>query len=111
MSIVITEKDCKIEYDGDSFVLYLAKSKKELKENSQEFYKIGGYFTRFDHLLIKLYKWRKDKKYPFTLDSKEIKSYYKQYKESRDSFLAFLRSRKSLINNLKTELYNEYKWF
>lgn len=61
--MIIEEKDFKIKREHDSFVLYLLKNKKELKEDSVDKYKIGGYFIKIESAMKEVVRFRKDKKY------------------------------------------------
>jgi len=76
----IIEKDFTITNNGDCWTLHCLKSKKELKENAKESYRIGGYFTNVYNALHAALQWRQDKKYPFSEPIPEFKRALKDYR-------------------------------
>lgn len=60
----IKEKDFKIIYEHNQYVLYVIKSKKELKDDDKDAFKLYGYYTFVENALQAVVKFRKDKKYP-----------------------------------------------
>lgn len=62
--MTIVDKDFKIEC-GESYVLLFLKSKKEIKEDSENTFKIGGYFNKLENAIREVIKFRNNKKYPF----------------------------------------------
>ena len=47
--MIVIEKDFKIEQTKDYFILSFLKTKKELKEDSGESYKLGGYYRHIEN--------------------------------------------------------------
>ena len=62
--IIIKESDFFIKKEPNQFVVYLLKGKKELLENSEDKYKIGGYYYDITCALKSVLAFRKSKKYP-----------------------------------------------
>lgn len=83
----IVEKDFTITHNGDCWTLHALKSKKELKENAKESYKIAGYYTNIYNALYVALQWRQDKKYPF--------------KEPIDAFKRTLKAYRTATSKLK----------
>ena len=63
--MIVIEKDFKIEQAKDYFILSFLKTKKELKEDSSESYKLGGYYRHIENAVKAVHTWRLHKKYPF----------------------------------------------
>lgn len=115
--MMIIEKDFRIENNGTAFILYLLKSKKELKidkdnlvivkesdEDHIDLYKIGGYFTKLEMAIWNGYKFRRNKKYAFKEPADPLKVYYRKYKNISESLLLFLTDMYSPISDLKEKL-------
>lgn len=102
----IIESDCYIECVNGIFQLYLLKNKKELKENSEDTYKIGGYFTDLDSSFKEVVKFRQHKKYPFKEDWRQVKTLLNNYLNQKKSLKKQLQSIYSPIQILKKELFN-----
>ena len=77
--MIIQEKDFKIIHEHGCFVLYLLKSKKEIKDDSSDNYKIGGYYTNLESAFKGVVKFRKDKKYPGKESSSDLLKLIKEY--------------------------------
>ena len=114
--MLIVEEDLKIERNENYYTLYFLKSKKELtseakkaKElefanNSEEdkelisdlksLFRIAGYYRCIRYAFLTAYKWRKDKKYPFKEDSKELAKVYNKYIKSIN-----------MLDNLSNDLF------
>lgn len=78
---MIVEKDFNIVFENNCFVLNLLKNKKELKEDSTDKYKVGGYFILLENALKAAIRYRNNKKYSAgesaLLLTKDLKSYMK----------------------------------
>lgn len=101
---MIIEKDFNIVFEHGCFTLNILKNKKELKEDSKDKYKVGGYFLKLENALLAVVKYRKDPKYTggeaYLPLLKDIKSYIKMKKE----FEALIVSIYDPIYELKKEL-------
>ena len=101
---MIIDKDFTITFEHGSFILNLLKNKKELKEDSTDKYKVGGYFLKLENALLAVVKYRKDKKYtggePYLPLLKDVRLYIKTKKE----FEALINSIYDPIYELKKEL-------
>ena len=82
----IVEPDCYIECVNGIFQLYLLKNKKELKEDSTDQYKVGGYFMELDNAFKEVIRFRKHKKYAFKEDWKHIKLVLNTYLTKKSQF-------------------------
>jgi hypothetical protein len=102
--MIIEEADFKIVQDGNSYILYLLKSKKELQTDSADKFKIGGYYTTFDGALKDAAKFRKSKKYPGKESSTVLTTALKEYKESKEIFKALINKVYQPIFDLKDKL-------
>lgn len=109
--MIIEEKDFRIEHDGDCFVLYLLKSKKELKENSKDSYKIHGYYVIFKDAIKAAILWRKSKKYPFKEPVNELVRAYLGYQKSIEEFHSYCNIIYEPIYKLKEKIFNEHREF
>lgn len=109
--MIIIEKDFKIEHNGDCFVLYFLKSKKELKENSEDLYKVHGYYLVLSSAIKAVITWRKDKKYPFNESYDELLKVYLNYKKSIKDFNLYCNVIYEPITILKHKVFNEYREF
>lgn len=107
----IIEKDFKIEYDGVCYVLYFLKSKKELKEDAQESFKIAGYYTDVYYALRFVYSWRLSEKYPFKEPVAEFKKAIIDYKRAKDQLAQNLNTLYNPIYNFKQQVFDAYKPF
>lgn len=70
--MIIEEKDFKIICEHKNYTLYLIKGKKELKEDSEDKFKVGGYFMNVENALKAVIRFRRDKKYPGKEDSESL---------------------------------------
>jgi len=109
--MIILEKDFKIEHNGDTFVLYLLKSKKELKENSEMEYKVHGYYVALENAIKSAIQWRKHKKYPFKEPANILIKPYLDYVESIKKFRTYCNIIYEPIFKLKEEVFNGYRQF
>ena len=57
--MTIEEKDFRIVFKSECFNLYLLKSKKELKEDSKDNFRIGGYFIQLRYAIKAIFRFRK----------------------------------------------------
>ena len=104
--MTIIEKDCKIEHNGDCFVLYFLKSKKELKEDSKESFKTIGYYNDVYNALRVIYFWRLDKKYPFSETVFDFKHAIIAYKKVTIELRAKAMSIYQPIYTFKKKVFN-----
>lgn len=102
--MIIEEKDFRIIFNEDHYVLYLLKSKKEIKEDSSDTFKIGGYFVNLRNAIKRAYKFRTDKKYPGKELSETIKLDVKEYMELESRLFKSLKISNTLINNLSEKI-------
>lgn len=107
----IIEKDFKIEHDGDCYVLYFLKSKKELKETSEDSYKVHGYYVVLPNAIKAAIIWRRDKKYPFKESANELVGTYLDYKKSIKEFNLYCNIVYEPIITLKKEVFDGYREF
>lgn len=102
---MIVEKDFNIVFEYGCFTLNLLKNKKELKKDSADKYKIGGYFINIENALLAVVRYRKDKKYtggqPYLPLLREIKTYI----STKESFNTLINSLYNPIYELKKELF------
>lgn len=103
----IIEKDFTITYNGECWVLNFLKSKKELKENNKDSYKLGGYFTVLFYALIKVYLWRLDKKYPFKESAQDLKKILIQHKNITNRLEQMATLYEVDILKFKEQVFNE----
>ena len=94
----IVEPDCYLEHINGVYHLYFLKNKKELKEDSEDKFKIGGYYIEIDSALKAIIKFRQHKKYSFKEDWKPIKINLSQYLKYKKEF-----------NNLLCKIYDPVK--
>ena len=104
--MIIQEKDFKIVFNDDHYVLYLLKSKKELKENSEDTFKLCGYFIQLISSLKRVHKFRLDKKYPGKESSIEIKKTIDNYIEIESNLFKLLKNPYNLIYDLTQKILN-----
>ena len=104
--MIIQEKDFKIIFNDDHYVLYLLKSKKELKENSEDTFKLCGYFIQLISSLKRVHKFRLDKKYPGKESSIEIKKTIDNYIEIESNLFKLLKNPYNLIYDLTQKILN-----
>ena len=107
--MIIKEKDFTIEHDKHCFVLHLLKSKKELKEDSEDSYKVGGYFVLLENALHSAIIWRIGKKYPFKESYTELKDNYVNYKKHLTLLNNFISSINLPIITIKEHIFNEHR--
>jgi len=106
----IVEKDFRIEYDGECFILYLLKTKKELKEDSGDMYKVKGYYSKqIYHALNAAYNWRLSKKYPFKEPTLKFKQYLLQFKKALNTLELYSNEIYNPIITFKKKVFDEYK--
>ena len=101
----IIEPDCYIECINGVFQLYLLKNKKEIKEDSTDKYKIGGYFIELDSAFKEIIRFRQNKKYSFKEDWKQTKLILNKYLFYKQEFNKYLCQIYNPIKKLKSELY------
>ena len=102
--MIIEEKDFRIVHEHGAFVLQLLKNKKELKEDSVDKYKIGGYYMNIENAFKEVIRFRRDKKYtgkesPIQL-SKDVKSYI----NIKEEFKVLINKIYDPVMDLKKEL-------
>lgn len=102
----IIEKDSYIECVNGIFQLYLLKNKKEIKEDSESTYKIGGYFNDLDEAFKEIIRFRQHKKYAFKEDWKYIKLTLNIYLDKKNQFQKQLKQIYLPIRTFKRELFN-----
>ena len=107
--MTIEEKDFKIIFKDEYFILYLLKSKKELKENSEDSFKIGGYFTQLRYAIKAVFRFRKSKNYSGREKSEDIWKLFEEYSIIENSLYAFSKSMYIPIINLKEKILNYEK--
>ena len=107
--MIIQEKDFKIIFNDDHYVLYLLKSKKELKENNEDNFRVGGYFIQLKYAIKGAYKFRKSKNYPGKENPEEILKYFEEYLSIEKSLYKLSRSLYTPIINLKEKILNYEK--
>ena len=106
--MTIIEKDFKIEHSKDYFTLYFLKTKKELKEDSENSYKIGGYYVHLKNALFGVQNWRADKKYPFKEMAKYLSSSIVKLVMADKKLKEYSSILKSSILQLKNKIYEEH---
>lgn len=102
----ILEKDFKIDIDEEKCVLFTLKSKKEIKEDDTETYKICSYSSSIKGILSSVIKFRESKKYPFKESSKPIKILLSQHKQALESINLLMKSIEEPIFHLKNKIFN-----
>lgn len=102
----IVELDSYIECVNGVFQLYLLKNKKEIKENSESTYKIGGYFNDLDSAFKEIIRFRQHKKYAFKSDWKTVKFTMAQYLKQKTLLQKQLKQIYLPIRSFKRELFN-----
>jgi hypothetical protein len=107
--MTINEKDFKIEYDGINFTLSFLKTKKELKDDDIDTYKLKGYYSILENALAQVFKWRNDPKYPFSEDKSKV--YFLQHTKNVRKLHLLSTSLYNSINDLKTHVFNTHKQF
>lgn len=113
----ITERDFKIERDGSNYILYLLKTKKELKEDLKEnkevgdTYKIKGYYTVLFNAIQDALIWRMSEKYPFKESVLEFKKDFIRYRNYVNELNSYLDSIYSPIIQLEKQIFNEHREF
>lgn len=101
----IIEPDCYLEHINGVYHLYLLKNKKELKEDSEDKFKIGGYYIEIDSALKAIIKFRQHKKYSFKEDWKQSKLLLNKYLFYKQEFNKYLCQIYNPIKKLKSELF------
>lgn len=104
MSII--EPDFKLIWDEQNYVLYLLKSKKEIKEDSTSNFKVGGYYTSILSALKVVYHYRKHKKYPGKESYESLGNLILKYKRAKENlneiaeiiYLPILKLKKEIIH-------------
>lgn len=102
--MIIEEKDFRIVHEHDSFVLYLLKNKKELKEDSVNKYKIGGYYLLIENALKAIIKFRQDKKYTGGESSIQLQKDVKSFINTKDEFNVLINQLYNPILELKKQI-------
>lgn len=108
--MTIEEKDFKIVFKQECFNLYLLKSKKELKENSEDNFKIGGYFTQLRFAIKAVYRFRKTKGYPGKEKAEDAWKFFEEYSLIEDSlykigksiYIPVIKLQEKILNNEKS---------
>lgn len=93
--MIIEEKDFNIKFEHGCYILYLLKNKKELKEDSLDKYKVGGYYIEIVPALKEVIRFRHSKKYT---GGESFIDLYNNLKE--------LQSTKKLFNTLINSIYD-----
>lgn len=96
----IKEKDFKIVFLENSYVLYVLKNKKEKKEDSESEFKISGYYTSFLCLILKIIEFRSSKKYPGKESSEDIINLSKMFNEIHLNLIKCLKLKDEPIYKL-----------
>jgi len=110
--MIVIEKDYKIEQSKDYFILSFLKTKKELKEDSADSYKLGGYYRHIENAVKAVHSWRLHKKYPFNESPivlaadlvklykaiQALKRYTKVLKEARINFKKYIYETANLVH-------------
>lgn len=110
--MIVIEKDFKIEQTKDYFILSFLKTKQELKKDSGESYKLGGYYRHIENAVKAVQDWRLHKKYPFmespiTLAAdlinfykakKLLREHTKKLKEVRINFKLYVYEQANMVH-------------
>lgn len=100
----IIEPDFKLIWDEQNYVLYLLKSKKEIKEDSTSDFKVGGYYTSIFSALKDIYHYRKHKKYPGKESYESLGNLILKYKRAKENLNEIAEIIYLPILNLKKEI-------
>lgn len=108
--MTIEEKDFRIVFKPECFNLYLLKSKKELKENSEDNFKIGGYFTQLRYAIKAVFRFRKSKNYPGKEKAEDAWKFFEEYsmiedslyKSSKSMYIPIIKLKEKILGNEKS---------
>ena len=81
----IIEPDFKLIWEDRNYVLYVLKSKKEIKEDSTSNFKVSGYYTSILSALKGVLRYRKHKKYPGKESYKSLGNLILKYKKAEEN--------------------------
>lgn len=101
----IVEKDFKVELTDNYFTLSFLKTKKELKEDSTDSYKLGGYYNHFRNTLIAVLSWRESKKYPFAETRVDAKEKYMKVLKAENKLKILCKPLRDSIVEFKEQIY------
>ena len=101
----IVEPDCFIEYKNGSYNLYVLKTKKELKEDSDDQFKIRGYYQNLDSAFKEIIRFRQNKKYPFKEEWINIKQRFNIYLNTKKNFKQLISKIYEPIIKFKKEMF------
>ena len=100
----IVEKDFKIIANDADYTLYVLKSKKELKEDSEDTFKVYGHYQLMESALKAAISFRRDKKYPGKESVSELLRLYKIYILIRDQFEVKILAIYDSISKIKSKI-------
>lgn len=101
----IIEPDCFIEYKNGSYHLYVLKTKKELKEDNEDQFKIEGYYQELDSAFKQIIRFRQHKKYPFKEEWLNIKQKFNVYIKTKKNFKQLISKIYEPIKKFEKELF------
>lgn len=102
---MIEEKDFKIIFEKRCYTLYGIKSKKEIKEDSTDKFKVLGYYVTLENAMKAAVKYRKDRKHPQT---EHLKKDVEDFIKCKNDFNNLVMSVYDPIYELKRKiLYNK----
>jgi hypothetical protein len=105
--MIIKENDFKIVKDDSNYVLYVLKSKKEIKENSESTYKIFGYYYTIIGALKGALSYRKDKKYTGKESVSDLKLLIDKFIDDKEIMDDMVSSIHEPINDLFNKLISK----
>ena len=108
--MTIEEKDFRIVFKSECFNLYLLKSKKELKEDSKDNFKIGGHFIQLKYAIKAIFRFRKSKNYPGKESAEDAWKIFEEYsmienslyKSSQSMYTSIIKLKETVLNNEKS---------
>ena len=106
--MTIVDKDFKIEC-GEFYILSFLKSKKELKEDSEDSFKIGGYFNKLENAIKEVIKFRNGKKYPFKEVAEPLKKLVTYQRTSDVKLYNLFLSLDTPINEFSKDIIKKIK--
>ena len=106
--MIIIEPDFKIVKQDSHYVLYVIKSKKELREDNSDNFKPRGYFIELSAAIKSAYLFRKDKKYKGSESSTQLLLTYKKLKHLEDKFIKSINEIYNPIKKYKSTLPYDY---
>lgn len=123
--MTIEEPDFKIKYDNSCYILYLLKTKKEIKDETKtipkeilestidpvEVFKTQGYYSVLYYAIKAALKWRMDSKYPFKESHISFYNSFLEYNHAIKDLELYSKKIYDPINVLKKEIFDGYKQF